>query len=206
MSASVSSWHEHTPQSFAQFSRFLRDGVIREETAQLRLALGELSEHIEAATQARRSGLGLDEVQSSAAALERYARQHQLQLTGMGSAWHALYEFGAYQRALRQLRDGLARWQDALQRRSASEAEHFGAFERQAWRTLGEALLMLDMYEHGERDSGHSQPWAQAGGRSGSSSGSTPDGHGGRLRPPRRPSLLALLRRWWQAASGRGRP
>lgn len=192
---------EHTPQSFAQLSRFLRDGLVHEETAQLRRALGVLSERIEAATHARRSGQGLEEVQRRATALERCARQHQLQLTGMGSAWHALYEFGAYQRGLRQLRDAIALWQDALQRRSVAEAEHFGAFERQAWRTLGEALLVLDMYEQGAGDSGLSHPSAQARSRSDSFPGAPSTSP----RAPGRAPLLARLRRWWRGLSRRGR-
>ncbi|OYX11242.1 MAG: hypothetical protein B7Z11_05070, partial [Acidovorax sp. 32-64-7] len=59
-----------------------------------------------------------------------------------------LYEFGAYQRALRELRDAVAAWQQALERHSARESACFRQFELLAWRTLGEALLLIDMYEH----------------------------------------------------------
>ena len=177
MSAPSSSRLHHTPASFAGLSRFLREGVAQEETRELRGSLGALSEHIEAATRARRTSADAQAVARSIEALARCAREHQLQLTGMGSAWHALHEFGAYQRALRELRDALARWQEALQQRSPSEAERFGEFERLAWRTLGEALLVLDMYEQGDAHPGDS-------------------GMGRTPRPVRRRPLLSRLRGW----------
>ena len=129
---------------------------------------------------ARRGQLGPEAVRRSAEALAHCARRHQLHLTGLGSAWHALYEFGVYQRALRELRDALAQWQQALQQRSPSEAERFSTFERQAWRTLGEARLVLDIYMQGD-------PCMER---------SAPDTRPAAERPPRAP-LLARLRRWW---------
>lgn len=186
MPAPSSSQIPHTVQSFADLSRFLREDAADDGTRQLRDSLGALSQHIEAATRTRRGHLEPEAVQRSAEALAQCAREHQLQLTGMGSAWHALYEFGAYQRALRELRDAIDRWRDALHRRSAAEAECFGAFELLAWRTLGEALLLLDMYEQGDAEPGR-QPLP-----------SQPPG-----RPaPRRPSLLARLRGWLPGRSG----
>lgn len=182
MPAPPPSQPQPTAQSFAELSHFLREGMAHEETRQLRDSLGVLSEHVEASVRARRGRLSAEAVERSAAALARCARQHQLQLTGMGSAWHALYEFGAYQRALRELRDAIERWQDALRRRSAAEAERFRVFELLAWRTLGEALLLLDMYEQGgDGPALRSQPF-------------------GPPAPPRAP-LLARLRGWL----GRGR-
>jgi hypothetical protein len=59
-----------------------------------------------------------------------------------------LYEFDAYQRVLRELRDAIAAWQQALEHHSPREQACFRLFELLAWRTLGEALLLIDMYEH----------------------------------------------------------
>ena len=50
--------------------------------------------------------------------------------------------------ALRELRNAIARWQQMLERRSSQEKASFDQFELLAWRTLGEALLLIDMYEH----------------------------------------------------------
>jgi len=149
MPAPVPSEPLHTVQSFAQLSRFLREDGADEETRQLRESLGGLSRHIEAAVQARRKAASHGAVIASVRALAAHARQHQLLLTGMGSAWHALYEFGGYQRGLRELRDSIARWQAALEAGASAEQECFAAFELLAWRTLGDALLVIDMYEQG---------------------------------------------------------
>ena len=138
-----------TLQSFGDISRFLREGVADEESRQLRDSLGALSAQIDDATRLRRSGADAGAITSRVVGLAQCAQEHQLFLTGLGSAWHALYEFGAYQRALRELRDAIAAWQQALARRSPRESACFRQFELLAWRTLGEALLLIDMYEQG---------------------------------------------------------
>lgn len=168
---------QNTVQTFGDISRFLRQGVADEESRQLRDSLAALSQHIEAASHARRRAQADPaRIQHSVGALARCAREHQLFLTGLGSAWHALYEMGAYQRVLRELRDAIGAWQRSLERRSASEPARFDAFELLAWRTLGEALLLIDMYEQG--GSAQSEP----------PHASPP--------PARRPPLLQRLRGW----------
>ena len=137
-----------TLQSFGDISRFLREGVADEDSRQLRDSLGTFSNHIDEAVRARRGSTDAADISRRVAALALCAREHQLFLTGLGSAWHALYEFGAYQRALRELRNAINDWQEMLKRRSARESASFDQFELLAWRTLGEALLLIDMYEH----------------------------------------------------------
>ena len=137
-----------TLQSFGDISRFLREGVADEDSRQLRDSLGALSTQIDEAVRARRDSTDTDDITRRVVALSQCAREHQLFLTGLGSAWHALYEFGAYQRALRELRNAVTQWQQALERRSSQESACFDQFELLAWRTLGEALLLIDMYEH----------------------------------------------------------
>lgn len=139
--------HLLTLQSFGDISRFLREGVADEESRQLRDSLGALSTQIDETVRTRRTSTDLEAIARRVAALVQCAREHHLFLTGLGSAWHALYEFGAYQSALRELRNKLARWQQLLERRSPQEKAGFEQFELVAWRTLGEALLLIDMYE-----------------------------------------------------------
>jgi hypothetical protein len=136
-----------TLQSFGDISRFLREGVADEDSRQLRDSLGALSTQIDETVRTRRTTTDLEVIALRVAALVQCVREHQLFLTGLGSAWHALYEFGAYQSALRELRSMLARWQQMLERRSPKEKACFDQFELLAWRTLGEALLLIDMYE-----------------------------------------------------------
>ena len=147
-----------TLQSFGDISRFLREGVADEDSRQLRDSLGVLSTQIDEAVRTRRTSTDTTEITRRVVALSHSAREHQLFLTGLGSAWHALYEFGAYQRALRELRNAIADWQSMLEQRSTKESASFDQFELLAWRTLGEALLLIDMYEQGSRGEGAAEP------------------------------------------------
>lgn len=137
-----------TLQSFGRISRFLREGVADEESRQLLDSLGALSTHIDDVVRARRTTTDTSAITHRVVSLSQYTREHQVFLTGLGSAWHALYEFGAYERALRELRNAVADWLQMLERRSSKERACFDHFELLAWRTLGEALLLIDMYEH----------------------------------------------------------
>ncbi|MFY3385025.1 hypothetical protein [Paracidovorax sp. MALMAid1276] len=137
-----------TLQSFGDISRFLREGVADEDSRQLRDSLGALSTQIDEAVRVRRTSTDTAAIARQVTSLSHIAREHQLLLTGLGSAWHALYELGAYQRALRDLRKAIADWQQMLEQRSPRESASFDHFELLAWRTLGEALLLIDMYEH----------------------------------------------------------
>lgn len=165
-----------TLQSFGDISRFLREGVADEESRQLRDSLGALSTHIEDAVRARRTSTDTLAILLQVEALSACAREHQLFLTSLGSGWQSLYEFGVYQRALRELRKSIAQWQQMLERRNPRERVGFDAFELLAWRTLGEALLLIDMYEH------NSDPPSEL------------PSHPRRARPT---GALARMRGWW---------
>lgn len=147
MADSPSTQLNNTAQSFGDISRFLREGLADEESRHLRESLVSVSAHIEGTVRARRLRGDVGALERRLAQLLVCTREHQRVLTGMGSGWHALYEFGAYQSALRELRDAVEAWSDAFHRRSSSEPARFEAFEQLAWRTLGEAMLLVDMYE-----------------------------------------------------------
>ncbi|WP_158702876.1 hypothetical protein [Melaminivora suipulveris] len=132
---------------FSSVTRFLQQDADSPDTRALRAGLLALSGLVEQTTQVRREHQPLDAIERQAAQLSRQARQHQLLLTGMDSAWHDLYEFGAYQQAVYALRQALERWRRALREHAGGEPQCFADFERLAWRTLGEALLVLDLYE-----------------------------------------------------------
>ena len=169
-----------TLQSFGEISRFLREDVADEESRQLRDSLGNFSNHIDEAVRVRRNSTDTAEITRHVEALVVFAREHQMLVTGLGSAWHALYEFGAYQRALRELRNAVAEWQQMLERRSAKESASFSQFELLAWRTLAEALLLIDMYEYQSDQSIDSDDVA----------------------PPRSRSALQRARAWWARLRG----
>ena len=105
-----------TIQSFGDISRFLREGVADEESRQMRDSMVVLAQAVDTAVRSRRARSDAVDISRHAAALVQAVRAHQLFLTGLGSAWHSLYEFGAYQNALRELRRAVESWH----RRTAS--------------------------------------------------------------------------------------
>lgn len=139
-----------TMQSFDDLSRFLRQSFVDEESRQLRENVSVLAVQIDHAVRTRRTGTDSIAITNTVDGLVGDVRQHQMYLTGLGAAWHMLTEFRIYRRSLRHLVRAADAWQQSLERRSPSERDAFDAFERQAWRTLGDALLVIDMYEQAE--------------------------------------------------------
>ncbi len=159
---STRSRSQFTVQSFGDVSRFLRSDVADEDSRQLRDSIGALAQRIDDAIRVRRSASvqGADaetlEITRQAVELVKCVREHQFFVTGLGSAWHALYEMGAYQNALRGLRRAAEAWHAALVERTPLEGAAFDRIELIAWRTLGEGLMLIDMYEQSEDL--HSEP------------------------------------------------
>lgn len=143
-------------------TRFLQQDAHNPDSRALRAGLLALSVQLERTTQTRRAPCPVEAIDPQAMQLAQLLRQHQLLLTGMGSAWHGLYEFGAYQQAVTALRTALQRWRDALDRLEQVEQQCFADFERLAWRTLGEALLLLDLYEQQSVGAPRSMPFSTA--------------------------------------------
>ncbi|OJX33257.1 MAG: hypothetical protein BGO74_16340 [Burkholderiales bacterium 68-12] len=139
----------HSLQTFGAISRFLREGVADEDSREMREGVGALAQVIDETVKVRRARQEAGAVTAHARILVRVVREHLRFLTGLGSAWHALYEFGAYQSALQELRRAAEAWLKALEQRSSREGGAFERLELLAWRTLGEGMLLIDMYEQG---------------------------------------------------------
>ena len=125
------------------------DALADEELQQWRASLSALAERVEGAIQARQQSAVTERTIDAADALLRGVRQHQFFLTGLESAWHALYSFDAYQNAQEELSVAVLDWREALEERSPNEGECFERVELLAWRSLGEGVLLVDIYEHG---------------------------------------------------------
>lgn len=136
-------------ESFGDISRFLREGVADEDTREMRERVGVLAQMIDEVVKIRRASQEAGTITRQASALVRAVREHLRFLTGLGSAWHALYEFGAYQNALQELRRAADIWLKTLEQHSSREGAAFERVELLAWRTLGEGVLLIDMYTQG---------------------------------------------------------
>lgn len=172
----LSSSQDRPPEWFGHSSRLGRDYRAQEDVQQWRTSLGALAQCIENAVQARRQRGTTEHIIGCALALAHGVRQHQFFLTGLDSAWHFLYSFGAYQNAQEELASAVQDWCQALEQRSAREGACFDRVELLAWRTLGEGVLLVDIYEQGNGPL--SEAPAPAPGRSG--------------------AAWLRLRSWWQ--------
>ena len=164
--------------SFAALDQRLREDSASDGDAQaLRTDLTQWSQRLEVLLRARRARVDSAALLQRLPPLQHALRQHQRLLSGLGSAWHALPEMGAYQQTLDGLRAEMQQWQQALQERQASEPKCFRLLEQQAWRCLGAAVLLLDMHTRGGGDDG--------------ADSDTP-------AQRQRATLLTRLRRWWR--------
>ena len=134
--------------TFGDLSHFLRQAVADEDSRVLSEGMGELALHSEAVI----AGLRVDRSRAAIAPLlvdmMTVLREHRSLLLGLGLTWRGLYEYAAYLQALNNFRVLIGQWllrQEPFEDRLTVTAADF---ELVAWRTLGEGMLLIDMYEH----------------------------------------------------------
>ncbi len=74
-------------------------------------------------------------------------RANRILVVNLGLSWRGLYEYAAYLQALNHFRVLIGQWLLEGGPRSAELLLKPEDFELVAWRTLGEGLLLIDMYE-----------------------------------------------------------
>ncbi len=140
-------------QSFDELSQFLRSAMADEESLQLAEGMGVLSLSIEAVlTRLKLSAAGPTEAAPLLMDLMTTLREHRALVIGLSPVWRGLYEYAAYLAALNNFRVLIGQW---LLPTGQPEAAHalppqdipLEDFELVAWRTLGEGMLLVDMYE-----------------------------------------------------------
>ena len=131
----------------------LREGVADEDSRQLRDSLGALSNAIEEAVRIRRTSTDTpthpphrNGPVSGRARAPAAADGAGFRVAHPVRVWDYQRAFGSWASRFPPGR--------GLGASPPSETEHFDKFELLAWRTLGEALLLIDMYEQGSRGEG----------------------------------------------------
>ena len=141
------STHLPSINSFGELSNFLRSSIADEESRQVSESMAQLASHIEAIV----AGLRLSRVRMTVAPmlvdLLDVLRAHRQQVVGLGTHWRGLYEYAAYLQALNNFRVLIGQWLLDGGPRSAQLLLSAEDFELVAWRTLGEGMLLIDMYE-----------------------------------------------------------
>jgi len=133
--------------TFGALSQFLRSAVADEDTRIFSEGMGELAARVEAIVQRLREDRSREAVAPMLMDLMTVLRDHRAMVVNLGLAWRGLYEYPAYLQALNNLRVLIGQW--LLQGGAAGRELPLSAedFELIAWRTLGEGLLLIDMYE-----------------------------------------------------------
>ena len=139
-------------QSFDELSHFLRSAMGDEESLQLAQGMGVLSVSIEAVLARLKLAAGPAEAAPLLMDLMTTLREHRALVIGLSPVWRGLYEYASYLAALNNFRVLIGQWllptvqPDAIPDQPAQDIP-LEDFELVAWRTLGEGMLLIDMYE-----------------------------------------------------------
>lgn len=133
--------------SFDELSHFLRSAATDEDSRLLSESMSQISVHIEAMI----ARLRVNRVRATVAPLLvdmlTVLRGHRNLVVNLGLPWRGLYEYAAYLQALNNFRVLIGQWLLDGGPRSAELLVTAEDFELVAWRTLGEGMLLIDMYE-----------------------------------------------------------
>lgn len=133
--------------SFGELGNFLRGSVADEESRQFSDSMSQLAVHIEAII----AGLRLNRMRATVAPmmvdLLTVLRGHRNLVVNLGLAWRGLYEYAAYLQALNNFRVLIGQWVLDGGPHKSQLLVSAEDFELVAWRTLGEGMLLIDMYE-----------------------------------------------------------
>jgi len=133
--------------TFGELSNFLRNGIADEDSRILSDSMQQLALHAEGVV----AGLRMSRHRSHAAPILMdmltVLRDHRGTVAHLGLAWRGLYEFDAYLHALDGFRVLIGQWLLCFDRRNDEVKVTPEEFALMSWRTLGEGMLLVDMYE-----------------------------------------------------------
>ena len=133
--------------TFGAFSNFLRSAIADEDSQILSDSMGQLALQAEGVMAGLRLSRKRDAVAPLLMDMLTVLRDHRAMVLGLDLSWRGLYEYAGYLQALNNFRVLIGQW--LLQAEPWDDelgvtAEEFGLV---TWRTLGEGMLLVDMYE-----------------------------------------------------------
>ncbi|HWP10260.1 MAG TPA: hypothetical protein VNN06_00450 [Ramlibacter sp.] len=141
------STHLPSIHTFGELGHFLRASVADEDSRQFSDSMAQLAVHIEAIVPGLRHNRLRNTIAPLLVDLLTVLRDHRNLVVNLGLHWRGLYEYAAYLQALNNFRVLIGQW---LLEGGPNQAElplNAEDFELVAWRTLGEGMLLIDMYE-----------------------------------------------------------
>lgn len=144
----------HLPSihTFGELGQFLRASVADEDSRQFSDSMAQLASHVEAVVPGLRLKRGRSTIAPLLVDLLTVLRSHRALVVNLGLAWRGLYEYAAYLQALNNFRALIGQWLLDGAPEQAELALSAEDFELVAWRTLGEGMLLIDMYERTARE------------------------------------------------------
>jgi hypothetical protein len=133
--------------TFGEFSNFLRSAIADEDSRIFSDSIGEVAMHAEAVLAALRLNRRREAMAPLLMDMLTVLRDHRTLVVNLGLAWRGLYEYAAYLQALNNFRVLIGQW---LLNTSPWDDELTVTpedFALVAWRTMGEGMLLVDMYE-----------------------------------------------------------
>jgi hypothetical protein len=132
--------------TFGGLSNFLRSAVADEDSRLFSEGMSQLALHIEAIIAALRINRVRHHVAPMLVDLLTVLRGHRNLIVNLGLSWRGLYEYAVYLTALNNFRVLIGQWllEGPSDKELLISAEDF---ELVAWRTLGEGMLLIDMYD-----------------------------------------------------------
>lgn len=144
----------HLPeiQSFGELSQFLHATSADAESLQLAEGMGGLALGVEAVLSRLKREPDSTALAALLMDLMTVLREHRVLVIALTPAWRGLYEYAAYLAALNNFRVLIGEWLLAANQTGQAvlpepQGVSFDDFELIAWRTLGEGMLLIDMYE-----------------------------------------------------------
>lgn len=141
------STHQPSINTFGDLSNFLRTAVADEDSRIFSESMGHLANHVEAVVAQLRLTRRRDVLAPLLMDMLTVLRDHRHLVVGLGLAWRGLYEYPAYLHALNNFRVLIGQWLLQATPSDAELAVTAAEFELVAWRTLGDGMLLIDMYE-----------------------------------------------------------
>jgi hypothetical protein len=165
--------------SFGEISHFLRDAIADEDSRRFSDSMTLLASHGEAVVAKLRRTQQRDRVAPVLMDMLTVLREHRQLVLTLDVAWRGLYEYAGYLQGLNNFRVLIGQWllnANPWDDQLAVTAEDF---ELVAWRTLGDGMLLIEIYEQ----------WLESEQRGDDES---------RLATPGQPQVEHALQWWWQ--------
>jgi len=133
--------------TFGDLSNFLRSAIADEDSRLFSESMSHMAVHIEAIIASLRIHRVRTIVAPMLVDLLTVLRRHRNLIVELGLSWRGLYEYASYLQALNNFRVLVGQW--LLDGGPTSKYLFITAedFELVAWRTLGEGMLLIDMYD-----------------------------------------------------------